>query len=347
MTSLSSVRVVAPNLKRRLSGVTSTIVALVPIMANRGVVATGPGLPDDVPHIAVSAATLMPRDRWRVWHARRNTEMLAGLFLRHVLRRKYKLLFTSAAQRAHSGYTRWLIRRMDALIATSTMAASYLEREPTVILHGIDIDRFSPPPSKKEAKRELGLPEDDIFLGCFGRVRENKGTDLFVDLLISLCKADRRVRGAILGRATQEHQEFQSKLEAKIRNAGLQHRIRFLGEVDNDDVPRWYKALDIFIAPQRWEGFGLTPLEAMGCGVPVIAAKVGAFEEIVQEGVTGHLVEIEDLPAMERHAKAMLSDTEALAAMGVASRAHVEAKFPLTREAAQIMEVYDRLLADI
>ncbi|MEM1235530.1 MAG: glycosyltransferase family 4 protein [Pseudomonadota bacterium] len=333
-------------MKRRLSGVTSTVVALVPMMADKGIFATGPGLPQQVPHIPMIRATFMPRDRWRVWHARRNTEMLYGLFLRHILRRRYKLLFTSAAQRAHSGYTKWLIRQMDGLIATSAKAASYLEREATVILHGVDIDRFAPPLSKKAAKQDLGLPEDDIFLGCFGRVRENKGVDLFVDLLIDLCKEDRRVRGVILGRATQEHQEFQQKLETKIRNAGLHHRIRFMGEVSSEDLVRWYRALDIFIAPQRWEGFGLTPLEAMASKVPVIATKVGAFEEIVQEGVTGYLVEIEDVEAMKRHARAMLADEDALAEMGRASRAHVEDKFPLSREARQIMEVYDGLLAD-
>ena len=45
-------------------------------------------------------------------------------------------------------------------------------------------------------------------------------------------------------------------------------------------MPRWYQALDLLVAPQRWEGFGLTPLEAMACGVPVIATTVGAFDEI-------------------------------------------------------------------
>ena len=122
---MPEIEVVAPNLKRRLSGVTATVVRLIPVQARMiGIVTTGPGLPAELPHIPLSQAALMPRNRWRVWHARRNTEMALGLVLRRILRRKYKMLFTSAAQRQHTGFTRWLIRQQDALIATSPQAAT-------------------------------------------------------------------------------------------------------------------------------------------------------------------------------------------------------------------------------
>ena len=107
MSDAKQIEVVAPNLKRRLSGVTATVVRLIPVQARMiGVVATGPGLPSDLPHIPLARAATLPRDRWRVWHARRNTEMALGLVLRHLLRRRYRLLFTSAAQRHHTGFTK-------------------------------------------------------------------------------------------------------------------------------------------------------------------------------------------------------------------------------------------------
>lgn len=142
--------VIAPNLKQRLSGVTSTIIRLVPLQARQiAIAATGPGLPDHVPHIPLSALVTLPRDRWRVWHARRNTEMLLGLVLRHVFRRKLRLLFTTASQRQHSAYTKWLIRQMDGVVAVSRKSAAYLDRPATVILHGIDLDDFTPPADKQ------------------------------------------------------------------------------------------------------------------------------------------------------------------------------------------------------
>ena len=346
MPAPAEIRVVAPNLKHSISGVPSTIAALVPLMAPQGVVASGPGLPPDIPHLPLRQAALMPRDRWRVWHARRNTEMLFGLVLRLVLRRRYKLLFTSAAQRRHSGYTRWLIAQMDAVIATSQRAAGYLDREATVIHHGVDTRRFFPPGSKRDAKEKLGLPTEDLFIGCFGRVRENKGTDIFVDAAIALCKSDRRIRATILGRATEKHVAFQRALEQKIRNAGLHHRIRFMGEVPFEAVPDWYRALDLFIAPQRWEGFGLTPLEAMACGVPAVTTRVGAFEELLVPGETGAHVEIGDVAGLVATAQSILSDEDKLERWGRAAAVHAAETFPLEREAAQIMGVYDRLLSD-
>ncbi|MGB5870728.1 MAG: glycosyltransferase family 1 protein, partial [Albidovulum sp.] len=140
---IREVEVIAPNLKRRLSGVTATVVRLVPLQAQRiGIVTTGPGLPDDLPHIPLGRLFFLPRDRWRVWHARRNTEMALGLILRHLFRRRLRMLFTSAAQRHHKPFTRWLIRQMDGVVATSPQAASYLEVKARVVMHGVDTDTF-------------------------------------------------------------------------------------------------------------------------------------------------------------------------------------------------------------
>ena len=126
------IEVIAPNLKRRLSGVTATIARLLPVQARSiGIVATGPGLPglpSHVPCIPLRSVIRMSGRACRVWHARRNTEMLLGLILRHVLRKRLKLVFTSASQRNHTRYTRLLISGMDAVVATSRKSASYLRR---------------------------------------------------------------------------------------------------------------------------------------------------------------------------------------------------------------------------
>ena len=122
---LSSVEVIAPNFKRKLSGVTSTIIQLIPLQRANGlnIVTMGPGLPAELPSIgwtSLPGLWFKPRTRpFRIWHARRNNEMIAGILMRHVLRMRLKLLFTSAAQRDHQPFTKWLIRRMDAVIATS------------------------------------------------------------------------------------------------------------------------------------------------------------------------------------------------------------------------------------
>ncbi|WP_134725070.1 glycosyltransferase family 4 protein [Paracoccus luteus] len=346
MSDPRTIEVVAPNLKRRLSGVTATVVRLIPVQARMvGIVATGPGLPPDVPHIPLARAAALPRDRWRVWHARRNTEMALGLVLRHVLRRRYRLLFTSAAQRRHTGFTRWLIRRQDALIATSPQAASFLERPATVILHGVDTAVFRPAPDRAALRRDLGLDADAVLVGCFGRVRAQKGVDLLVRAAIRVFPRHPRAQLILTGRITPDNRAFADALIAEAAAAGLGDRIRFLGEIPWDQVVRHYQALDLFAAPARWEGFGLTPLEAMACGVPVVASRVGAYETLVRDGETGTLIARDDLPALAAALDRWLSDDAARARAGQAARAHVAAHHAIEGEARAITAVYRGLLA--
>src|SRR6185437_7342694 len=100
----------------------------------------GTDAPDGIARMGVAELLKLWRRRTPlIWHARRNNEMIVGVLLR-ALGWPLKLLFTSAAQRHHSWTTRWLIRRMDAIIATSAISASFLKREATVVMHGVDTD---------------------------------------------------------------------------------------------------------------------------------------------------------------------------------------------------------------
>lgn len=343
MTQSSDIDVIAPNLKRRLSGVTATIVRLVPIQARSiGIVATGPGLPPEVPHVPLWRVPFLPR-RKRVWHARRNTEMLLGLVLKHLFRMDLRLLFTSASQRKHTGYTKWLIAQMDALIATSQRTANYLEHEARVILHGIDVTGFSPASDRSELRAKLGLPEG-VLVGCYGRIRAQKGTDAFVHALLPLMATRPGVIAVVMGRATEGHGEYLSDLKQQVKDAGLAGRVLFMPEVTVDQMADWYRVLDLFVAPQRWEGFGLTPLEAMACEVPVVATRVGAFEEILTPE-TGALVPADDISALSGAIAPYLDDPAMRTSAGQAARAHILANFQIQDEADKLIAVYKELLA--
>ncbi len=339
------IEVIAPNLKRRLSGVTATIARLIPVQAGKiGIVATGPGLPATVPHISLIRAATLPNTHRRVWHARRNTEMLLGLIYRHILRRDLALVFTSASQRVHTGYTRWLISHMDAVISTSRRTAEYMDRQSHVILHGIDTDRFSPPADRAALRQRLGLP-DGILIGCFGRIRHQKGTDVFVDAIMRLAQDNPDVVGIVMGRATDKHKGYLQDLKSKVQSAGMAANVLFPPEVTVDQVPEWYQTLDLFVAPQRWEGFGLTPIEAMSCGVPTVATRVGAFEELVMDGETGALIPPGDVGAMADALAGYVDDPDHRASASAAARALMLKDFRLEREADQIIAVYRELLS--
>ena len=349
MVRVKDIEVVAPNFKRRLSGVTSTIVQLVPLQRRMrfGIAALGPGLPDTVPRIRLwQLPGLLRRPangRIRVWHARRNVEMVGGLILRHLFRAPLKLLFTSASQRHHKPFTKWLIRRMDAVIATSRKTAAYLQVPNTVIMHGVDTERFCPAPDKVDAKRALGLDPGVNVVGCFGRIRHQKGTDLFVEAMIRLLPDRPDWIAVIAGRATAKHRGFEKQLRDRIAAAGLSDRIRFVGE--HTAVERIYHGLSLFVAPQRWEGFGLTPLEAMACGVPVIATDVGAFSELIVEGKTGTIIERDYLEELVAATARFMDDQPLREAAGRAGLDHVRKNFQLDQEARNLITVYERLMS--
>ncbi len=342
---IGEIEVIAPNLKRRLSGVTTTVLRLVPAQGKLiGIAATGPGLPSHLPHIPLWRVFFLPRDRWRIWHARRNTEMALGLFLRHVLRRKLRLLFTSAAQRDHSRYTKGLIARMDAVIATSPQAASYLERPATVIMHGVDTAEFHPSADKRSLRYALDLPPG-LLIGCFGRLRHQKGTDVLIEAARTFLPRHPKAKLVFTGRVTAENQSYIDDLKALLERSGLTDRVIWRGEVSWEDLVKHYRAMDLFVAPARWEGFGLTPIEAMACGVPAVATRVGAFEAQIVEGATGRLVPPGDAAALADAIDGLLSDPEAMARLGKSAREHVMKNFTIEREARSIVQVYRQLLS--
>jgi mannosyltransferase len=254
-----------------------------------------------------------------------------------------KLVFTSASQRKHSGWTKFLIRQMDAVIATSARTAGYLEVPSTVVMHGIDCDIFRPADDKAEAKRACGLDPTLSYIGCFGRIRHQKGTDLFVDAMIELLPSHPGWAAIVAGRATAKHIDFENGLKAKVKAAGLADRVLFVGEHKN--IADWYRALDLFIAPQRWEGFGLTPLEAMATAVPVVATDVGAFSELIVEGETGAVIPANDLPKMLSATSTLLEDPDAIHHWGDIAQRHVTRRFALEGEATSLGALYGKVAA--
>ncbi|MBC2886006.1 glycosyltransferase family 4 protein [Ochrobactrum sp. CM-21-5] len=351
---VKDVEIVAPNFKRRLSGVTSTIVVLVPLQRRLGIkiAAFGPGLPATLPHIVLRdflGFWKRPRSSVpnRVWHARRNVEMLAGIFMRDVLRMRLKLLFTSASQRHHKRFTKWLIQRMDGVIATSRKTAAYLDVPNTVIMHGIDLTQFRPP-SEPEDFLSASDIDGKFAIGCFGRVRHQKGTDLFVDSMIALLPKYPDWVAVVAGRATTEHQAFERALRDKVKKAGLSNRIVFLGEVaftgEGESIPVWYRRLTVYVAPSRREGFGLTPLEAMASQTAVVASDAGAYPELIVEGQTGHVVPAGDLQAMQDAIEAYLQNPDIALAHGRQALTHTRQNFPLEGEAEKIGALYNELL---
>lgn len=344
------IEVIAPHFKRRLSGVTSTVVQLIPQQRKPGlggvckIVTLGPGLPDTVPKMKFRQIfglwRRLPNGRPRIWHARRNNEMLVGVVLRDLLRMKLKLVFTSAAQRHHTSFTRFLIRRMDRVIATSARSGSFLEVPHSVVMHGIDTDLFHPATQAADEFTATGLG-GRFAIGCCGRLRPQKGTDLFIEAMIHLLPHYPDWTAIVTGRTTHEHQAYVDGLKARIEKAGLGARIHFLGEVE--DIKPWYRRFSLLVAPSREEGFGLTPLEAMASATAVVASTAGAYAEMVVPGITGAVVKAGDGEALTAAIEPYLVDPQMAARHGQQALIHMRQNFAIAREVAGIRAVYQSL----
>ena len=144
-----------------------------------------------------------------------------------------------------------------------------------------------PPPSgktKAEIRRELGLPEDRIFLAVIGRFSTQKNHRGFLEALGTVVARHPEVLVLFAGEG-----ELEGEIRAEAESRGLIPFLRFLGL--RRDVPRILEALDLFVLPSLWEGLPNVMLEAMAAGVPVVATRVGGVPDVLTDGETGILCE--------------------------------------------------------
>lgn len=341
------IEVIIPNLSLRYSGGTAVNRTIAPLIAKTlNVVWFGSDAPEGMASLSFLGLLRLrfrrpQRHKVRVWHARRNVEMLTGLILKW-LGWDLSLIFNSSAQRRHTRFTRFLMSQMDEIIASNEIAASYLERPATVILHGIDLETYKPPEDRLASFAATGLP-GKYGIGIFGRVRQQKGTDLFVAAMLRLLPMYPDFTAVIVGLITAENVAFVDRAKAEIAAAGLAERIRFLGELPIEAVPAWYQRTSIYVFASRVEGFGLTMLEAMAAGNAVVATCAGAAELVIADNGTGVLVRAAEPDALAQAIEPLMRAPEKIDDMGRRARARVMDAFNQEREVDQIIGVYRKI----
>jgi mannosyltransferase len=346
--------VIITNLKKRYTGVSGTINALLPAQSKSlkiGFVGADlPGArlarqqnPENFIHLSLWQAVLLSRKRLpdgrrRIWHVRRDPEMLLAILLRDVLRLPIRIVFTSAAKRKHSWFPRWMIERMDAVIATTPEAASFV-RYGAIVPHGVDITRFTPPRDKLAAWSNSKLP-GKYGIGTFGRIRPEKGTDIFVDAMLQVLPDFPDFTAVIAGLCQPQFSTFKEALEQRIADKRLDKRILFIGEIPADQMPDWYENVLITVASPRYEGYGLTVLEGMACGCAIVASDTGIFRKVVEESDSGQVVPVDDTPALADALRLLMQDPNQCVRLGKNGCHHLEMNYSSVSEAESIRNVF-------
>ena len=342
---------IVTNMHRRFTGVTATTAAVALRQQLRyNMLVAGRTLPDCKSAASLRRAFWWSRNptsehRYVLWHVRRNNEMRVALFARDALKLPIRIVFTSAAQRRHSAFPRWLISQMDAVIATTSAAASFVPNVHAVIPHGVDTERFQPPDSpngRQLAWRRLGYP-GKFGIATIGRIRPQKGTDLFVEAMIQVLPLKPDATALVIGRSTPSQRAYQNELQRRIASAGLTHRILFVGEMPWTKLPQLMKGLSLLIAAPRYEGYGLTPLEAMASGVPVIATDRGNFSAFIGKDEAGILVNSADPSQLANAVTDLVDQPIKMREKCEAARSRALNLFDVSSEVDGIHDVYKEL----
>ncbi len=235
-------------------------------------------------------------------------------------------------------------------VALSKDLETYLEtkigvpkRRITQIYNGVDFHNFQPNRSEREKIRDCHFADDDSFvIGTVGRMQEVKDqvnlTKAFILLASKVPEKKKYLRLLLVGDGP-----LRSQCEALLDQAGLRGQAWLPGA--RDDIPVLMRSMDVFVLPSLAEGISNTILEAMACGLAVVAIRVGGNPELVEDGVTGALVPAADAEALAGALLNYLTSPGLIASHGRAGRARAEARFSIDAMVANYIGVYDQVLA--
>ena len=213
-----------------------------------------------------------------------------------------------------------------------------------VYLPPVDTDRFAPSPEGGlRVREELGIPSGALVVGTVSNLVPDKGLETFVAATAEIAAARAEVRFVVVGATLDAHRSYGEGIRNQASELDLPHPIVFTG--DRPDVENWYAAMDVHVIPSWSEGTTTTALEAQSCGVPVVATRVGALHEVVEDGVSGVLVPPERANELAGATLALLDDPVRRAHMGRAGRAAALERFGTETSADVHARAYEAALA--
>jgi D-inositol-3-phosphate glycosyltransferase len=190
-----------------------------------------------------------------------------------------------------------------------------------VVPCGVDLDLFAPM-EKEAARGKLGLKPGERVILFVGRIEPLKGIDILISAAAQLHEDENFVVLIVGGdeRAAKQIEE----LTAHARRLDIDHHISWVGSVPHADLPLYYNAADVCVVPSYYESFGLVAVEAMACGTPVVASRVGGLTSTIMDGETGYLIPWRCPEPFAERLELLLDNDELRASFGLAGREYVE-----------------------
>src|SRR5207249_7288055 len=209
----------------------------------------------------------------------------------------------------------------------------------TIVPCGVDTLRFRPM-KRHRVRCRLGLPEDLPIILFVGRIEPLKGIDV---LIRATAQLETPARLLVIGGDANDS-DRKAELLVLAEELGVAGRLSFLNAVPHSDLPLYYNAADVCVVPSYYESFGLVALEAMACGVPVVASRVGGLKETVQDGRTGYLVPWRCPERFAERLDLLLRNEQLRRSLGREGRA-AAGRFRWPEVATRVEDVYHELVS--
>lgn len=243
---------------------------------------------------------------------------------------------TRICARILTGRVSWLYGCSHAVL-DSQLATGWSHRRSSVIFNGVDPSFTANDLERSAAKERLGLPSSGLLIGCVGALIEEKGQRYLIEALPLVRKVVPTACVVFVGAGPSLF-----ALKNRAKKCGCEDAVFFIGEID--EVSSVLCAMDVFAFPSIAEGLGLALIEAMACGVPVVASAVGGIPEVVSDGEDGVLVPPRD-PAALANALLRVSVNRAFAdSMQTRALKTVSARFTTTKMIKNVSDLYSTVL---
>lgn len=250
---------------------------------------------------------------------------------------------------------REIVRGVDRLIAQCPSEQAELvddyQADPgkvVIVPSAVNVQRFNPVPLE-EARRYVGLDEQDLVIAYVGRMLPRKDVRNLVRAVgLLVQRTDLPVKLLLVGGERAEPDPAATPeigvLQTIAAELNISDRLYFTGQRQPDTLRYYYSAGDVVVTTPWYEPYGLTPLEGMACGRPVIGSAVGGITFTIADGETGFLVPPRDPDALSMRLQQLLADPDLRATMGQAARLRVEQEFTWPTVAERTAALYETLL---
>jgi teichuronic acid biosynthesis glycosyltransferase TuaC len=236
-------------------------------------------------------------------------------------------------------------KALDGTLACGQAVANWIKaatgKNPLCVYGVLDLQEFSPVPDKIPARKELDLPPDKTIALYAGYLTKRKGV---YELLAAIHRVQKKRPDVLLVMCGAGPEE--AALHKLIREKGMEQTARMVGEVEPERMNKWLQASDLFVLASHTEGMPNVVMEAMACGLPVVATAVGGLPGALGDCDGSILVQPENVDELEKAIVKVISDNQLREHMKVAARNRAEEQFGGKRNARLILDYLRKIVEE-